>query len=125
MLVSEQGQQSSSSGLTLPQQHQQTGTQMQSAFPPLDHPQGGLGQYQTPRNDQTQTPTGALVVYQPCGNGLTLPAGANANCDAVVSAQLTHLISRDDQAQGQGATSNQDAFMPDASMVHNGGKWTV
>ena len=89
----EQGQQSSSSGLTLPQQHQQTGTQMQ--------PQGGLGQYQPTGNDQTPTPKGTPVVYQPSGNGLTLPAGANANSDAVVNAQLTHLISRDDQAQGR------------------------
>ena len=70
-------------------------------------------------NDQTPTPTGAPVVYQPSGKGLTLPAGANANSDAVVNAQLTHLISRDGQAQGQGATSNQDALMPDASVVHD------
>ena len=119
MLVSEQGQQSSSSGLTLPQQHQQTGTQMQSSFPPLDQPQGRSGQYQPTGNDQTPTPTGAPVVYQPSGNGLTLPAGANANSDAVVNAQLTHLIIRDDQAHRHGATSNQDALMPDASMVHD------
>ena len=107
MLVSEQGQQSSSSGLTLPQQHQQTGAQMQSAFPPLDQPPGGSGQYQPTGNDQTPTPTDAPVVYH------------NANSDAVVNAQLTHLISRDNQAQGQSATSNQDALMPDASMVHD------
>ena len=61
VFVSEQGQQSSSSGLTLPQQHQQTGTQMQSAFPPLDQLQGGLGQYQPAGDDQTHTPTGAPV----------------------------------------------------------------
>ena len=115
VLVSEQGQQSSSSGLTLPQQYQQTGTQMQSAFLPLDQPQGGSGQDQSTGNDQTPTPMGAPVVYQPSGNDLTPPAGANANSDAIVDAQLTHLISRDDQAQGQGATSNQDALMPDAS----------
>ena len=102
VLVSEQGQQSSSSGLTLPQHHQQTGTQMQSAFPPLDQPQGGLGQYRPSENDQTPTPTGAPLVYQPSGNGLTQPAAANANSDAVVNDQLAHLISRDDQAQGQG-----------------------
>ena len=58
-------------------------------------------------------------MHQPSWNGLTPPAEANANSDAIVNAQLTHLISRDDQAQGQGATSNQDALMPDASMVHD------
>ena len=79
VLVSEEGQQSSSSGLTLPRHHQQTGTQMQSAFPPLDQPLGGLCQYQPTWNDQTPTETGAPVVYQPSANGLTLPAGANAN----------------------------------------------
>ena len=92
---------------------------MQSAFPPLDQPQGGLGQYQPAGNEKTPTPTGAPLVYQPSGNGLTLPAPANANSDNVVNAQLTHLNSRDDQEQGQGASSNQDALMPDASMVHD------
>ena len=92
---------------------------MQSDFPPLDQPQSGLGQYQPTGNDQTPAPTSAPVVYQPSGTGLTLPAGANANSEAVVNAQLTHLIRRDDQAQGQGATSNQDALMPDASVVHD------
>ena len=58
-------------------------------------------------------------MYQPSGDGVTLPAGANANSDAVVNAQLTHLISRDDQAQGHGAASNQDTLMPDAFMVHD------
>ena len=110
LLVSEQGQQSSSSGLTLPQQHQQAGTQMQSALPPLDQPQGGSRQYRPAANDQTPTPTGAPV---------TPPAGANANSDVIVNAQLTHLISRDDEAHGQGATSKQDALMPDASMVRD------
>ena len=84
-----------------PQQHQQTGTQMQSDFPPLDQPQGGSRQ------------------YQPSGNDLTPPTGANANSDAIVNAQPTHLISRDDEAQGQGAASNQDALMPDAPAVHD------
>ena len=71
VLVSEQGQQSSSNGFTLPQQHQQTGTQMHSAFPQLNQPQGGLGQYQPTGNDQTPTSMGVPVVYQPSGNGLT------------------------------------------------------
>ena len=68
---------------------------------------------------RTTRPQPAPVVYQPSGNDLTPPAGANANSDAIVNAQLTHLVSRDDEAQGQGATSNQDALMPDASMVRD------
>ena len=119
VLVSEQGLQSSSSGLTLPQQHQQTGTQMQSAFLPLDQLQGESGQYQPTGNDQTPTPTGPPVVYPPSGNDLAPLAGANENSDAIVNAQLTQLISRDDQAQGQGATSNQDVLMPDSSVVRD------
>ena len=117
MLASEHQQQSSATDLTLPQQHQQTSIQTQPASSSLDQPQVGSGQYQPTGNDQT--PTGASVVYQSSGNGLTPPAEANTNSDAIVNAQLTHLISRDDQAQGQGATSNKDALMPDASMVHD------
>ena len=85
----------------------------------LDQPQDGSGQHQHTGNDQTPIPTGAPVVYQPSGNDLKPPAGANADSDAIVNAQLTHLVSRDDETQGQGATSNQDALMPDASMVHD------
>ena len=51
VLVSEQGQQSSSSGLTLPQQlDQQAGTQTQSASS-LDQLQNGLVQYQPSGNN--------------------------------------------------------------------------
>ena len=107
----------SATDLTLPQQHQQTSIQTQPASSSLDQPQVGSGQYQPTGNDQT--PTGASVVYHSSGNGLTPPAEANTNSDAIVNAQLTHLISRDDQAQGQGATSNKDALMPDASVVHD------
>ena len=51
VLVSEQGQQSSSSGLTLPQQqNQQAGTQTQSASS-LDRPQNGVVQYRPTGNN--------------------------------------------------------------------------
>ena len=60
---------------------------------------------------------GVLVQYQPSGNDLTPPAGANSNCDAITRAQLTHLISGDDAAQGQDAPNVQDAPMPDAPIV--------
>ena len=47
------------------------------------------------RSDTETTQRVAPVVYQPSGNGLTVPAGANANSDGVVNTQLTHLTSRD------------------------------
>ena len=91
VLVSEQGQHSSSSGLTLPQQqNQQAGSQMQSA-PSMDQLQNGL------------VPTDTLGQYQPARNNETPLAGDDLNSDAIVNAQLTHLISRDDAAQGQDA----------------------
>ena len=62
---------------------------------------------------------GVPVQYQPAGNDLTPPAGANSSSDGIAKAQLTHLISRDDAAQGQAATSIQDALMPGASMEHD------
>ena len=52
-------------------------------------------------------------------NDQTSLAGNDLISPAMVGAQLTHLISRDDQAQGQGATSNQDALMPYAPAVHD------
>ena len=61
---------------------------------------------------------GAPVVYQPSGNGFTQPAGANANFDAVVNAELTHHQPRGPSTGTQGATSNLDVHMPDAS-VHD------
>ena len=115
LFVSEQ---SSLIGLTWPQQHHQTDTQMQSASP-LDQsqgPQGGLAQYQ-PTGKNREPPT--TDAFPPTGNNETPIAGDDLNSDAVVNDQLTHLISRDDQAQGQSASSNQDAFMPDASTVHD------
>ena len=119
VLASEHQQQSSASDLTLPQQHQQTGIQTQPASSSLDQPQVGLGQYQPTGNDRTPTPTGFPVQYQPAGNDLTTSAGANANSDAIAEAQLTHLISRDDVAQGQNAPDVPEAPMPDAPTVHD------
>ena len=75
MLVSEQGQQSSSSGLTLPQQqNQQAGTQTQSASS-LDQPQNGLVQYQPSGNNPGPPTTDTLGQYQPAGNNETPLAG--------------------------------------------------
>ena len=45
--------------------------------------------------------TDALGQYQPAGNNETPIAGEDLNTDAIVDAQLTHLISRDDALQGQ------------------------
>ena len=119
VLVSEQGQHSSSSGLTLPQQqNQQAGTQTQSASSP-DQPQNGLVQYQ-PSGSNPEPPTAhASCQYQPAGNNETPLAGDDLNSNVIVNAQLTHLISRDDAAQGQDAPSDQDAPMPDVPAVHD------
>ena len=95
VLVSEQGQQSFSSCLTLPQQNQQAGTQIQSASS-LDQLQSGLGQ------------------YQPAGNNETPLARDDFNSDVIVNAQLIHFISRDDATQGQDAPHVPEALMPDA-----------
>ena len=103
VLVSEQGQHSSSSGLTLPQQqNQQAGSQTQSASS-MDQLQNGLVQYQ-PSGTNPEPPTAnALGQYQPAGNNETPLAREDLNSDAIVNAQLTHLISRDDALQGQDA----------------------
>ena len=119
VLVSEQGQHSSSSGLTLPQQQmQQAGSQTQSASS-MDQPQNGLVQYQ-PSGTNPEPPTAnALGQYQPSGNNETPLAREDLNSDAIVNAQLTHLISRDDAPQGQDAPNVPDAPMPDAPAVHD------
>ena len=70
VLVSEQGQQSSSSCLTLPQQNQQAGTQMQSGSS-LDQLQNGLVQYQPSGNNPERPTEDALGQYQPAGNNET------------------------------------------------------
>ena len=109
VLVSERGQQSSSSGLTLPQQHQQTGTHKQ-ATSSLDQPQGGLVQYQPTGNNPAPPTTDALGLYQPAGNNETPLAGDDLNSNVIVNAQLTHLISRDDAAQGQDVPNVSDVL---------------
>ena len=55
VLVSEQGQHSSSSGLTIPQQNQQAGTQTLPASS-MNQPQSGLIQYQ-PTGTNPEPPT--------------------------------------------------------------------
>ena len=100
VLVSERDQQSSSSGLTLPQQNQQAGSQTQSASSP-DQLQNGSVQYQPSGNDLEPPTTETLGQYQPAGNNETSLAGDDLNSNVIVNAQLTHLISRDDAAQGQ------------------------
>ena len=118
MLASEQ-QQSSASILTLPQQqNQQAGTQTQSASS-LDQPQNGLVQYQLTGNNPEPPTTDALGQYQPAGNNETPLAGDDLNSNVIVNAQLTHLISRDDAAQGQDAPNVPDVLMPDVPAVHD------
>ena len=118
VLVSEQGQQSPSSCLTLPQQNQQAGSQTQSASS-LDQLQNGLVQYQ-PSGSNPEPPTAnALGQYQPAGNNETLLARDDLNSEVIVNAQLTHFISRDDATQGQDAPHVSDVLMPDVPAVHD------
>ena len=118
MLVSEQGQHSSSSGLTLPQQNQQAGTQTQLASS-MDPLQNGLVQYQLSGTNPEPPTANALGQYQPAGNNETPLAREDLNSDAIVNAQLTHFISRDDAPQGQDAPNASDVPMPDSPTVHD------
>ena len=119
VFLSEQGQQSSSSGLKLPQQqNQQAGTQTKPASS-MNQPQSGLIQYQ-PTGTNPETPTvRTLDQYQPSGNNETPLAGVDLNSDAIVDAQLTHFISRDDAPQGQDAANASDLPMRDTPTVHD------
>ena len=117
MLVSEQGQHSSSSGLRLPQQSQQAGSQTQSV--------SSMNQLQTlwvstsrlgPTRSRLQCMPGQ---YQPARNNETPLAREDLNSDAIVDSQLTHFISRDDASQGQDAPHASDVPMPDSPTVHD------
>ena len=105
--------------LTLPQQqNHQVGSQTQSASS-MDQPQNGLIQYQ-PSGTNPEPPTVRTPgQYQPAGNNETPLAGEDLNSDAIVDAQLTHLISRDDAPQGQDAPNASDVPMPNAPTVHD------
>ena len=71
----------------------------------MDQLQNGLIQYQ-PSGTNPEPPTAhASGQYQPAGNNETPLAREDLNSDAIVDAQLTHLISRDDAPQGQDAPS--------------------
>ena len=118
VLVSGQGQHSSSSGLRLPQQSQHAGSQTQSVSS-MNQLQNGLVQHQ-PSGSNPEPPTAnALGQYQPAGNNETPLARDDLNSDVTVNAQLTHLISRDDAPQGQDAPHVSDVLMPDAPTVHD------
>ena len=85
----------------------------------MDQPQNGLIQYQ-PTGTNPEPPTVRTPgQYQPAGNNETPLAGEDLNSDAIVDAQLTHLISRDDALQGQDAPNASDVPMPDAPTVHD------
>ena len=73
----------------------------------MDQLQNGLVQYQ-PSGSNPELPTAhASGQYQPAGNNETPLAREDLNSDAIVDAQLTHLISRDDASQGQDAPMPQ------------------
>ena len=119
VLVSEQGQQSSASILTLPQQQNQQGSTQMQSHSSLDQPQIGSVQYKPSGNNPEPPTADALGQYQPAGNNETPLARDDLNSDVIVNAQLTHLISRDDAPQGQDAPNVSDVPMPDAPAAHD------
>ena len=85
----------------------------------MDQLQNGLVQYQ-PSGSNLEPPTAhASAQYQPAWKNETPLAREDLNSDAIVDAQLTHLISRDDAPQGQDAPNVPDALMPDLPTVHD------
>ena len=84
----------------------------------MDQLQNGLVQYQPSGTPEPPT-ANALGQYQPAGNNETPLAREDLNSDAIVNAQLTHLISRDDAPQGQDAPNASDVPMPAAPTVHD------
>ena len=113
-------QQSSASILTLPKQQDQKtciqGASTTSAGPTT----GWIGTEADYWKRPHSTPQREFSVqYRPAGNDLAPLAGANSNFGAIAEAQLTHLISRDDAAQGQDALSDQDAAMPEVPTIHD------
>ena len=118
VLVSEQGQDSSSSGLRLPQQSQQAVSQTQSVSS-MNQLQSGSGSVPAVWDQSGAVYSACLCQYQPAGNNETPPAGEDLNSDAIADAQLIHLISRDDAPQGQDAPNASDVPMPDVPTVHD------
>ena len=98
--------------------NQQAVSQTQAASS-MDQLQNDLVQYQSSGSNPEPPTSNALGQYQPAGNNETPLAGDDLNSDAIVNAQLTHLISRDDAPQGQDASNASDVPMPDAPTVHD------
>ena len=95
VFVSEQDQQPPACNLTLPQiRNDQTGMHTQSASSPLDQPQG------------------ASCQYQPTGNDQTSLAGNDLNSTAIVDAQLTPPVSRNDDTEMPAAPLTHDISTP-------------
>ena len=118
LVLASEHEQTSASILTLPQQqNQQAGTQTQLPSS-LDQPQIGSVPYQPAGNNPESPTTDASGQYQPTGDNQTPLAGDDLNSNVIVNAQLTHLISRDDAAQGQDAPVVPDVLLPDAPAVH-------
>ena len=119
MLVSEQGQQSSSNSLTCPNSisrlvHRCSQPSLRWTSHSWDRASTSLLVTIKPQLQRVLRSCTSLL-----GMALHYLQERNANSDAVVKAQLTHLISRDDQAQEQRATSNQDACVYDTRRRHS------
>ena len=84
-----------------------------------DQTQNAQFQYLPSGNDQAPLVMGVQVQYGLSGNDLTPSAEEACDSTAIVDAQLTPPISRDDDAQMQDAPRDDDAPMPDAPALHD------
>ena len=134
MLASEHAQQPQlASSLSLTQDHSaHTGPQHQSATSPLDQPQGAPVQYQPSGNDPTPLATETRSQYQPFGNGTSgttpaqyLSSGEGHTSRNIAEAQLTQLISRDDNAEMPAAPLVHDIATPRRQVGGRCRKWAV
>ena len=94
-----------------------TGAQHQPDTCPPDQPLDGSVQYQQAGSDQIPLTTETGSEYQVLGTGVAadmsaqyLQAGEGSISNAIVDAQLTHPISRDDGAEMPDASLTQDVI---------------
>ena len=118
VLVSEQGQHSSSSGLRYLNRISKLALRRSQSLLWISHRTVWVSTTRLGTNPEPPA-VHASGQYQPAGNNETPLAKEDLNSDAIVDSQLTHLISRDDASQGQDAPHASDVPMPDAPSVHD------
>ena len=108
------------------------GPQHQSATSPLDQPHGAPVQYQPSGNDPSPLATETGSQYQPIGNGTSgttpaqyLSSGEGHTSRNIAKAQLTQLISPDDDAEMPAAPLVHDITTPRRQVGGRCRKWAV